>query len=264
MVKFCLATIVVAVLTVTGRADAPKPVKVLIITGNHGYHDWKATTPFLKKTLEGAGMTVDVTETPAKDLNSEKLAGYDALLLNYRDLPEGPPETRWSDDNKKAFKDAVAEGKGLFVYHFSSSAFTQGGEWSKDFEKIIAGGWRKQGFHGKRHEYEVTIRDQEHPITKGMPAKFAHSNDELYQNSLVPEGATVLATAWSDKKKDPKNTGKDEPMVWVTTYGKARVCNNAMGHDVPAMQDEGFQTLLVHGVEWVATGEVKSMVKEIK
>jgi uncharacterized protein len=260
MIKFWLAAIVAGAMTLTAQAEEPKPTKVLIITGNHGYHDWKVTTPFLKKLLEGAGMTVEVTETPAKDLNEQKLAGYDALLLNYRDLPEGPPETRWSEENKKAFKDAVAGGKGLFVYHYASSSFTQGDEWSKEFEKIIAGGWRKQGFHGKRHEYEVTTRSQDHPITKGMPTKFAHSNDELYQNSLVPEGAQVLATAWSDKKKDPKNTDKDEPMVWVTTYGKGRVCNNSMGHDVQAMQDAGFQALLTRGVEWVATGAVNSSV----
>ena len=45
-------------------------------------------------------------------------------------------------------------------------------------------------------------------------------------------------------------------MVWVSTYGKGRVCENVMGHDVLAMQDAGFQTLLIRGVEWVGTGQV--------
>jgi hypothetical protein len=35
-----------------------------------------------------------------------------------------------------------------------------------------------------------------------------------------------------------------------------------MGHDVTAMQDLGFQTLLIRGVEWAATGEVKTPVPE--
>src|SRR5438874_1138339 len=82
-----------------------------------------------------------------------------------------------------------------------------GDEWDKQFEKIIAGGWRKQGYHGKRHEYSVTITvaGKDHPITKGLPHTFPHNNDELYQNSVIPEGAIVLATAYSDPKKDPKN-----------------------------------------------------------
>src|SRR5438309_2250729 len=82
-----------------------KPIKVLIITGDHG-HDWKKTTPFLQELLTRAGMMVDVTETPAKDLTPAHLAKYDALLLNYKDTKKGGPETRWSDANKKAFADA--------------------------------------------------------------------------------------------------------------------------------------------------------------
>ncbi len=252
-------------LLATTAAMAAEPIKVLIITGNHGHHDWKATTPFIKDTLTRAGMQVDVTETPAKDLNAENLAKYDALLLNYREKPEGPPDTRWSNENKKALVDAVHGGKGLFVYHFASSAFVDGDEWSKQYEALTAGGWRKQGFHGKRHEFDVTVKDVDHPITRGLAGTYHHSNDELYQNSLVPKDATVLVTSWSDKSKAPQNTGKDEVSVWVTTQGKGRVCNNVLGHDVAAMEKSPiFQALLVRGVEWVATGEVKSAAPALK
>ena len=42
---------------------------------------------------------------------------------------------------------------------------------------------------------------------------------------------------------------------WGSTYGKRRVYENVLGHDVEAMQSAGFQTLLIRGVEWAATGE---------
>ena len=106
----------------------------------------------------------------------------------------------------------------------------------------------------------MTIRKADHPITKGLPPEFAHANDELYQNSVISADSVVLATAYSDKTKDPKNTDKHEPMVWVANYGKGRVCNNALGHDVPAMKGAGFQALLVRGAEWAATGEARSPV----
>jgi type 1 glutamine amidotransferase len=230
-------------------------IKILIITGDHG-HQWKETTPFIKELLTKSGMKVDVTETPAKDLTSANLAKYDVLLLNYKDTPKGGPDTRWSAENQKAFADAVQEGKGLVVYHHASSAFTGGSDFDKEFEKIIAGGWRKQGNHGKRHIFTVTIRKADHPITKGMPRSFLHANDELYQNSVMFPESVVLATAYSDKSIDPKNSGKDEPVVWVSTYGKGRVCENVLGHDVAAMKSAGFQTLLIRSVEWAATGEV--------
>jgi type 1 glutamine amidotransferase len=93
-----------------------------------------------------------------------------------------------------------------------------------------------------------------------MPPEFLHSNDELYQNSVMLPESVVLATAYSDKSLDPKNTGKHEPVVWVAHYGKGRVCENVLGHDVPAMESLGFQTLLIRGVEWAATGDVRTPV----
>jgi len=241
-------------------AAEPKATKVLIVTGDHG-HAWKETTPFLKDLLETAGMSVTVTETPSKDLTAENLQKYDVLFLNYRDTPKGAPDSRWSDDNKKAFTDAVHGGKGLVVYHHASSAFVSGDAFSKEFEKAIAGGWRKQGNHGKRHEFSVTIRKADHPITRGFPNEFAHSNDELYQNSVMFPDSVVLATAFSDKKKDPKNTDRHEPIVWTASYGKGRVVENVLGHDVDAMKKSfGFQALMVRCVEWAAHGETHSKV----
>jgi uncharacterized protein len=243
-------------------AQESKTVKVLIITGDHG-HAWKETTPFLKDLLTNAGLRVDVTETPAKDLTAENLAKYDVLLLNYKDTKKGAPDTIWSNENKKAFTDAVRGGKGLVVYHHASSAFVSGDEFSQDFEKVIAGGWRKQGNHGKRHEFGLTVRKADHPITKGLPAEFPHSNDELYQNSVMFPQSDVLVTAYSDKAKDPKNTGKDEPVVWTATVGKGRVVENVLGHDVDAMRGSpGFQVLLIRGVEWAATGEARAPVPD--
>ena len=259
MPRFVIAIAGLFALALPLRAE---PIKVLIITGDHG-HNWKETTPFVKDLLTRAGMTADVTETPAKDLTAENLAKYDVLLLNYKDTNKGAPDTKWSEENKKAFTDAVHGGKGLVVYHHASSAFVGGDEFSKQFEQVIAGGWRKQGNHGKRHEFSVTIRKADHPITKGLPPEFAHSNDELYQNSVMLPGSEVLATAFSDSAKDPKNSGKHEPVVWVAQYGKGRVVENVLGHDVAAMKaSPGFQVLLIRGVEWAATGDARTPAPE--
>jgi type 1 glutamine amidotransferase len=241
-------------------SDDLAAIRVLLITGDHG-HAWKETTPYLRDLMEHAGMKVDVTETPSQDLTPANLARYDVLFLNYKDTRNGGPLTRWSEENKKAFTQAVQGGKGLVVYHHASSAFVGGSAFDSEFEKMIAGGWRKQGNHGKRHEFDVTIRNSTHPITQGLPHEFHHSNDELYQNSKMFPDSTTLATAFSDKKKDPKNTGKEEPVVWVAQYGKGRVYENVLGHDVAAMKESPcFQALLIRGVEWAATGEAHSPV----
>jgi type 1 glutamine amidotransferase len=250
-----LLTLAASLVAANGPASAQtKSVNVLIITGDHG-HDWRKTTPFLKELLIKAGHKVDVTETASKDLTAENLARHDVLLLNYRNTPKGAkeiPASVWSDENKAAFTEAVKGGKGLVVYHHASAAFVGDSPFDREFEKVIAGGWRKQGNHGKMHEFTVTAR-KNHPITQGIDT-FKHGRDELYQNSVITPGSEVLVTAYSDKNKDPKNSDKHEPIVWISTYGKGRVCENVLGHDVEAMQSPGFQTLLIRGVEWAATG----------
>lgn len=230
-------------------ARGADPVSVLIITGDQG-HDWKATSKSLQEILSAQGkVKVDVTTTPAKDLTDENLAKYDVLLLNYKET-KPTPETKWTEANKEAFLKAVREGgKGLVVYHYASAAFAKP-NWA-EFEKAIAGGWRTQGYHGPRHEFVVKTSGESHPISKGLPAQFPHAIDELYSNSLLTPGSVVLATAFCDPSK-PKGTGKDEPVIWVNQYGKGRVYNNALGHDVEALADPALQQWFRRGVIWAA------------
>lgn len=238
------------------KAEAPAPIKALLITGDEvGAHDWKATAPALKALLsDGGKIAVDITETPAKDLTDENLAKYDVLVLNYRDTDKGGPDTKWSDANKAAFLKAVHDGgKGLVSYHFASSAFTNP-NW-EEYEKAL-GGWRKQGFHGPPHAFKVKKTDADHPVSAGLPAEFDHVVDELYQNSVLPEGAVVLATAFSDPEK-PKGTGKDEPVVWVNPYGKGRVFTCVLGHSVEALNDPHVAPWLRRGAAWAATGKAE-------
>jgi type 1 glutamine amidotransferase len=240
-----LAALAIAGLTRPLAADEPAPVKLLIITGDHG-HDWKGTTASMKAFLaEGGRIDVAVTEAPAKDLTPENLAKYDVLLLNYKET-KPTAETKWTDANKQALVDAVKGGKGLVVYHFASSAFT---DWP-EYETLIGGGWRTQGFHGPMHVFAVK-NAAEHPINAGLPAEWTHTIDELYSNSKMVPGNVVIATAYCDPDK-PRGTGKDEPVIWVNAYGKGRVYHNALGHDVNAISNPNFQEWMRRGTLWAA------------
>jgi type 1 glutamine amidotransferase len=85
--------------------------------------------------------------------------------------------------------------------------------------------------------------------------EFTHTIDELYQNSKLVPGSVVLATAYSDPQK-PRGTGKEEPVIWVNNYGKGRVYENVLGHNLEAMADPKYQDLMRRGVIWAATGKV--------
>ncbi|MDQ1297322.1 MAG: Trehalose utilization, partial [Bacteroidota bacterium] len=121
----------------------------------------------------------------------------------------------------------------------------------------------KAGSHGPRHDFEVRTRIADHPITKGLPARWMHASDELYQQLRGPgKNMQVLATAFADTSF--KGTGRDEPMLMVIDYGKGRIFHTALGHGDegggPAMQCTGFIVTLQRGAEWAASGAVTQEV----
>jgi hypothetical protein len=198
-----------------------------------------------------------------------ELAKYDVVVSNYNGEPWAKP---LNDDLDKLLKDGKIA---LVIVHAANNAF---GGW-KEYNQMIGMGWRgntggdrlylddagkavkvasgKGDGSGHRYTgpFTVTVRDGEHPVTKGMPKEWLHVRDELYDNMRGPiENVKVLATAYSDGLK--KGTGVHEPMIWTVSYGKGRVFHTPMGHDVNAMRCHGFAATLTRGTEWAATGTV--------
>jgi len=244
---------------------APKKIQVLIISGQQVAHNWKGTTPLLRKALEDTGkFEVRVTEE-FRGGGPETLAPYDLVVLNYSG--GNRPEMRWGPRADAALLDFVNAGKGLVVYHFTMQSF----EGWTEFEKIAGANWRPNfGHHSAPHDFTVDVKDPQHPITKGLKLKFEQQKDELYANlKWQPAGPyNILATAYDDhalyaaSRTDARapqplvGTGADEPMLWVSDYGKGRVFTTALGHDVDQVQTLAFTTTFTRGAEWAATGNV--------
>jgi hypothetical protein len=265
----------VGVLASTQQDTPQDKVRVILIDGQNN-HDWRATTPVLKKILEDSGrFTVDVSsnlkqgDKPGKIEKTvpfpPDLSKYDVLLSNYNGAP-------WPKEFDQSLNERLKEGNiGLSIVHAANNSFPG---W-KEYNLMIGMGWRDKGFgerlkldddgkevrvpkgedqssdHRTTGKWPVTIRDSEHPITKGMPKEWMHNNDELYDNMRGPiENVKLLATAYS------KGAKAHEPMIWTVDYGKGRVFHTPMGHDVASMHCVGFAVTVARGTEWAATGKV--------
>jgi len=248
-----------ALLSSLWPAAAQQKIQALIITGQNA-HDWRSTSPALRKMLEDTGrFEVRITEE-FRGGGPETLAPYDVVIVDYYEKKK--PDLRWGERPEQALVNYVRGGKGLVIFHFSTAAF----EGWTEYEKMCGANWRPgNGHHSARHDFTVDIKDPDHPITRGMKASFPQPNDELYANlKWQPEGSYhVLATAWDDHKlyggkaRQPiPGDGIHQPMLWTVKYGNGRVFTDALGHDAAALKSAGFIATFVRGTEWAATGNV--------
>lgn len=279
--KYVLTALLLSLMVVAGvvRADAQaKPIAVMLLDGESAgpYHNWRLTTPVIKKELEETGLFA-VTVVTAPDSKTGDLSGFHPDFAEYKVVVSNYDAPEWPENLKTQFEEYMRKGGGLVVIHAADNAFPH---WAAYNEMIGIGGWRGRdqsagpmwyfddgklvedkttpgtaGHHGARLPFQVVTRAPENPIMKGLPPVWMHAADELYGTLRGPgKNMTVLATAHSD----PKNhgTGHDEPMAMVLSYGKGRIFHTVMGHDAAALSCVGLMTLLQRGTEWAATGRV--------
>ena len=236
-------------------------LRALILSGRNN-HEWRVTTPYLKKLLVDSGrFDVRVTEEPT-GMTAATLAAYDVVVSDYC----GP---RWGETAENALLDFVKSGKGLVIVHaadyafgalpvlgdrFASGGFTEP-PWT-EYHNLVGGIWTAgppPTRHGKRHIFKVKFTAPDHPIGRGLEEGF-YANDELYFDFDMRPSAKVIATAFNAKEMN--GSGKDEPILWTVDYGKGRVFHTALGHDLMALMQPGFKVSFARGSEWAATGDV--------
>ena len=250
---------------------ADRKLSALIVDGMNN-HDWAAGTRAIQSILEGSGrFTVEVCTWP----KHPEFRGHDVVIDNFNGghLATG---TRWPREIEQALEAYVRDGGGLVVFHAANNAFL---EWPA-FNDMIGLGWRDKSFgagiaigsggalvdipkgaglspgHGPRHDFEVFVREPDHPVTRGLPAHWLHPSEQLTHGQHGPaQGLTILTYAFSEVSH------QGEPMDWVRQYGRGRVYTTMLGHTWkdefnPNLDDVNFQALLARGAEWAATGSV--------
>lgn len=275
--------VAISLISMMAMSCAQKSIDVLIVSGQNN-HNWPVSHVALQQIMNQSGLfNADVALTPEAggDMNTFRpdFSKYDVVIMDYNG-------DDWPEPTRNAFVDFVQNGGGLVIYHAADNAFT---DW-EEFNRMIAlGGWGGRdeksgpycflengeltcdytpgpgGNHGQQREYQMHCRNASHPITKGLPDNWMHGRDEMYDSmrgpanigDLLYSGQTDAATGGS---------GREEPLVFTVDYGDARIFHIMIGHagdsleDNPAMQCVGFQTPMLRGTEWAATGKVTQKV----
>lgn len=249
-VIFVLFTFAIIYSFVNSKTD--DLIKVLILSGSNN-HEWRETTPFIEKLFSESGLFLVEVTNHSDTLKKIDFDKFDVIVSNWNSWPDN--DVRWPEEAESGLLKFIKEGGGFVTFHASTSAFY---EWP-EFKGISTGTWLMDStWHGKRSTTRVMIENKRHPITRGMSGFLIY--DELWVNAGKNGKFEVLGST-TNEDISGKGIG-NQPAIFVSDYGRGRIFHTILGHDIRAMRNSGFKSLLLRGTEWAATGKVTQPVMQ--
>lgn len=238
-----LLAIVIALL-VLGAATggtAENKLKVLVVTGGHGFEK----EPFFQMFSDNDGIkfttATHASKTNASVYEREDLLGYDVVVLY--DMPQHITESQ-----KARLLSLFDKGTGLVVLHHALVSYQN---WP-EYEQIIGGRYQEPDPNksgkvteavGWQHDVDVpVVVATNHLITSGVSDFLIH--DEIYWGYRVGKDVTPLVTTTHPK------SGK--PLAWARRQGQSRVFFMQLGHGKTAFENKNYRRLLAQGIRWTA------------
>lgn len=221
-----------------------KPLKVLMVTGGC-CHDYEHQKLILAEGISArANVEFIIVHEEGKDKadKSHRIGiyekddwakGFDCVLHN--ECFGAVEDVAFVERIAKAHSDGVP----AVVLHCATHSYRMAK--TDEWRKCIG---QKSMSHEKAHDLNVKNISPEHPVMKGFPAEWLDKADELYKNEILFDHFVPLAKARGEESK------KDHNVIWVNTYGKAKVFGTTLGHQNATMSDPVYLDLVTRGLLW--------------
>ena len=240
-------------------ADAPKPLRILLISGGC-CHDYATQKGILKEGLEArANVVVDLLYSPDTSTHpplaifgdGDYAKGYDLVIHDECAADQSDPAVVEAVlKPHRAGLPGVNLHCAMHSYRIGNpndpvTLGTPHGYW---FEYL---GLQSSG-HGPQKPIAITFTDKDSPIVKGME-DWTTIQEEHYNNVHVFDTAHPLAHG----KQVVGGKTNDFVVVWTNEYGsnKTRVFSTTIGHNNDTVSDPRYLDLVTRGVLW-ATGHL--------
>jgi hypothetical protein len=245
-------------------ADAPKPLRILLITGGC-CHDYAAQKDILKEGLEArANVVVDSLYSPDTSTrpplaifgDGDYAKGYDLVIHDECAADQSDPTL--VESVLKPHREGIP-GVNLHCAMHSyrignpNDPVTQGTPHGYWFEYL---GLQSSG-HGPQKPIAIAFTDQDSPIVKGLE-DWTTIQEEHYNNIHIFDTAHPLAHGKQVvEKRGGGSQTNDFVVVWTNQYGpnKTRVFSTTIGHNNVTVSDPRYLDLVTRGVLW-ATGHL--------
>jgi len=222
---------------------AAEPLRALLITGGC-CHDYKAQKRILTDGIsQRANVTWAIIHEGDDEGKNHKFSiyekpdwakGFDVVVHN--ECSGAVTNADWVEHIAKAH----FSGTPAVVIHCAIHSYRESttDEWR---QLLGVSSYR----HQVRRPFEVAVLKPEHPIMKGFPLRWQDEPDELYEIKKVWPNCIPLAEGIT-----PTNDKDRHPVIWVNTYGKARVFGTTLGHGNETMEKKEYLDLVTRGLLW--------------
>ncbi|TDL92189.1 hypothetical protein E2R55_03755 [Vibrio vulnificus] len=212
--------------------------KALIFQGGWEGHEPAEVADILEGILREEQFDVKVTDT-LKSLE-EDLTVYDLIVPNWTQdsiLPE----------QLQSLLRAVEGGSGLAGLH---GGMGDSFRMATEYQFMVGGQWVAHPGNDSI-EYQVNIKDRNHPLTEGMK-DFTVKSEQYYMH--VDPAVKVHATTRFPIADGPyKVNGEvDMPVVWTKGWGRGRVYYCSLGHVAEIVRMPEVIEMMRRGMKWAA------------
>ena len=212
--------------------------KALIFQGGWEGHEPAEVADILAGILREEQFDVKVSDT-LKSLE-EDLTVYDLIVPNWTQdsiLPE----------QLQSLLRAVEGGTGLAGLH---GGMGDSFRMATEYQFMVGGQWVAHPGNDSI-EYQVNIKDRNHPLTEGMK-DFTVKSEQYYMH--VDPAVKVHATTRFPIADGPyKVNGEvDMPVVWTKGWGRGRVYYCSLGHVAEIVRMPEVIELMRRGMKWAA------------
>jgi type 1 glutamine amidotransferase len=235
-IQLLLVALPVLLSAATTTQPAAEKIKVLVVTGGHGFR----AGPFFKLFDDNAEIayTSVKEDKSAEAYDRDDLTRFDVIVLYdfQREL---------TDAQKAKFLSLFDKGVGVIVLHHALLSYQNwpqyeriaGGKYLLDNEKSADGKATPASTYQGDVDIDVKVVAKDHPVTAGL-SDFV-LRDEIYRGVRTTADINPLLTA------------EGKPLAWTRVEKNSRVVSIMVGHG-PAYADANFQKLLAQSIRWVA------------
>lgn len=223
-----------------GAKGAGKKLRVVVLTGGHGYDKKKFPQAFAGH--EDIGFEIRQAGKKGAPGVFDDACPYDVIVLyNFAQ--------RLSATQRANFLKLTDKGVGLVVLHHAIVAYPAWSEWAKIIgaryylkPTVIDGVQHARSIWKHGVDMNIHVHDPNHPVTKGL--KDFTVNDETYGKWSYLEGNRLLLTT-----DHPLN---NRQIAWARPYRKSRVVFFQLGHGPTVFSDANYRRVIARSIRYTA------------